>query len=508
MSIFSYSIPELKLELELIAIYLRKSRGDKDKDVLVKHRNALTDYAKKLGVPYVIYEEIGDSDSIEFRPEFKKLLNDVGEKLYDAVLVMDIDRLSRGDWGDVATYRKAFIESNTLVLTPHSVVDFSNEEKSLSYDLEALVARQEYFNIKKRFRRGKINGLYLKQWVNGPAPFPYIYDSHKKGLIVNEAELPIYEMMKNDYLNGYSQQKIAFKLNNMGILTRKNNTWSATTVGRVLFSEVHLGRIIYGKTTGSGHKNKKAKPLKYHPRDNWIIIENCHQAVKTLEEHEQMLLIRESRQKVPKRSRSGTFILSGILYCANCGYALRINRKQTKKGESNYVIRCQHKDRYGQQCNNPGIDVNIILDVIEKELKQYLETLSSNLHDSQNPRKKVNSIIQIKEKAKEQAFKKIARINDGFAGGLYTLVEAKKLKQEQEKIINKLDLEIAEFSNAESNYNGLSVEEKKSRIQNVLSNLHNPKIEVSEINRLLRFILERVSYKREGNNIDLDFKFY
>jgi site-specific DNA recombinase len=504
---FSYHLQELKLALEIIAIYLRKSRGDKEKDVLIKHRNALTQYAKQLGVAYVIYEEIGDSDSIEHRPVFKKLLQEVREGLYDAVLVMHTDRLSRGDWKDVAHYREAFKESNTLVLTPHNVYDYSDEEKEITYDLEALIARHEYLRIKQRFRDGKINGLYLKHWVNGPAPFPYIYAPEKKGLIVNEKERPIYEMMKNDYIKGLSLQSIAFKLNNMGILTRRKNKWSAVTVERVLFSEVHLGRIIHGKTTGSGHKNKKTKPLTHHPREQWIIIENCHEAVKTPEEHQQMLLIRESRQKVAKRSRTGVFILSGILYCGKCGYALRINRKQTKNGESTYVVKCQKKDPFGHQCGNPGIDTSVILETIEAEMKKYLSDITNMEALYEESKDRINAIVQAKEKAIKEAKRLINRIEEGFNAEFYTAEEAKRRKNEQEAKIKKLEMEIIELRETQAHYKGVSTAERKRRIEEVLTNMNNPKIDVTELNRLLRLIIDRVSYKRTENEIEVDIKF-
>lgn len=58
-------------------------------------------------------------------------------------------------------------------------------------------------------------------------------------------------------IEGYSMKKIKRKLNGMVILTSKGNCWSEKTVIDILFSEVHLGRTILGKSSGSRHKNKK-----------------------------------------------------------------------------------------------------------------------------------------------------------------------------------------------------------------------------------------------------------
>lgn len=72
---YNYNIGEIinALSIEFVAIYLRKSRDDKsEEDVLANHRLELVELAQKYNLKYVIYEEIGTSDSIEFRPELKK----------------------------------------------------------------------------------------------------------------------------------------------------------------------------------------------------------------------------------------------------------------------------------------------------------------------------------------------------------------------------------------------------------------------------------------------------
>lgn len=59
--------------MENVAIYLRKSRGEIED--LEKHKEQLIELANKNKWQYDIYEEIGTSDSIIKRKEFKKLLD-------------------------------------------------------------------------------------------------------------------------------------------------------------------------------------------------------------------------------------------------------------------------------------------------------------------------------------------------------------------------------------------------------------------------------------------------
>jgi len=48
------------------------------------------------------YEEIGSGESIDKRKKMQQLLTHVDEGYYDGVLVMDIDRLGRGEHADWA----------------------------------------------------------------------------------------------------------------------------------------------------------------------------------------------------------------------------------------------------------------------------------------------------------------------------------------------------------------------------------------------------------------------
>lgn len=55
------------------------------------------------------------------------------------------------------------------------------------------------------------------------------------------------------------------------------------------------GKINSNKTKGSGHK-KKSQPLVINPREEWGIVENCHAAVKTEEEHMKLLAMLEKNK--------------------------------------------------------------------------------------------------------------------------------------------------------------------------------------------------------------------
>ena len=102
------------------AMYLRKSRADMEAEArgegetLAKHEKALTELAKRHSLAVVKqYREIVSGENIAARPQMQALLADVNDGKYDGVLVMEIERLARGDTIDQGVVAQAFKTSGT-----------------------------------------------------------------------------------------------------------------------------------------------------------------------------------------------------------------------------------------------------------------------------------------------------------------------------------------------------------------------------------------------------------
>ncbi len=111
-------------------------------------------------------------------------LQDVEADLFDAVFVMDYDRLSRGDLEAQGKIRRILKNSVTKVITPTKVYDFNNEEAELINDIEGVFSRREYRMIRRRLNRGKKRGAKNGNWTNGKPPFPYVYNPLTKTLML------------------------------------------------------------------------------------------------------------------------------------------------------------------------------------------------------------------------------------------------------------------------------------------------------------------------------------
>lgn len=224
-----------------VAIYLRKSRADEGEKDLEKHEMELVEITNKYNWKYITYKEIANSEYIDTRPKFKELLHDITENdLYDAVLVMDFDRLGRGEGGEQDKIRDIFKYSNTFVVTPDRIYNFNNEADEDYAKMKGFFANFEYTQIKRRLRRGKKSGAKKGQWTNGSPPFPYKYDPESKGLVVNEEYREVYTTMKQKFFDGVVFRKIAWFLNNKNIPSPKGSVWHENAIRRTLIDETHI----------------------------------------------------------------------------------------------------------------------------------------------------------------------------------------------------------------------------------------------------------------------------
>ena len=495
-------------QIKDVAILLRKSRGEEED--LGKHKQELEDICKKNGWRYIVYEELGTSAEVEYRPEMQKLLKDIADDLFDAVAVMDKDRLSRESTGQ-ALINKTLIDHDCLIITPHKIYDLSNESDILMSEVEDLFARIEYRMISKRFRRGKKLGAKRGNWVNGTPPFPYDYDAEIKGLVVNEEKLKGYKYMLDNFFSGKTFSEIAVNLNTMGYRTSKNCFWHENSIRRLLLSEVHLGRIIYNKSEGSGHLKKKAKPLVIKPREEWIIVENCHTAIKTMEQHEQIFAIINSRRKVPTRSEQIKTPLSGLIRCGKCGRSMPLWRRKRANGTVYEVKTCYGKDPFGNKCGNSSGKADYILDAIREEFELELSAIQNKIMSVDSKKEEVHHYTLKREAAISELKKKEESLERAYLAYEDGVINLDKYKQRQLSVNNqvaKLRDEIKSYDILIRDANNHDEEEKKKDYLKLVEALSKySDINDDDYNQYLNEVLKNNIYDilwlRGGNSLNI-----
>lgn len=81
------------------------------------------------------------------------------------------------------------------------------------------------------------------------------------------------------------------------------------------------------------------------PKQDWVVVENCHEAVKTVEEHEKIKELLNTRQMIPYRARESVYTLSGLVKCGKCGHT---HSFLVKTNGLELMKPCWYKDPYGK----------------------------------------------------------------------------------------------------------------------------------------------------------------
>ncbi len=399
-----------KLEhVRQIAMYLRKSRQDEGletEETLATHRRILTQIANEHHWTFDIYEEVASSIDMDIRTELTRMLKGVEKGSYDAVLVMDVDRLSRSV-KDSAIIKAILAENDVFIITADlQVIDLNEDNDSLVSDFMDVLSSFEYKQIRKRMMRGKRAGAQKGEWNNGVAPFGYQIDKERKTLIIIEDQAAIVKMIFNWVFQKKSPRGIATKLNQLGIKTKNNRLFSEVTIRRLIRNETYKGYLIRHRIKWNGKKKEQ------HPKENWVIVKDAIPAIISEEIWEQANKVLDQRAKEPMRTRAKTYGLTGLVKCGYCGYTLSVMKRKDRK--TDLVIRgCHRKYPLGNICKNSSISyytlMNAIIDEIKKnEEKLKEEILQTEVQKNDNEEKQklkqttINNQLKKVDKAIEQ----------------------------------------------------------------------------------------------------------
>jgi DNA invertase Pin-like site-specific DNA recombinase len=504
--------------IKYVAEYLRKSRGETTED-LIKHKTILEELCKSRGWVYVVYEEVETGESLFARPVMQQLLRDVEDNIYDAVVCVDLDRLGRGDLVDWGQIKRVFQKTNTYMVTPSSLYNLNDDNEEFAVDLQTLFARREYKKITHRLSMGKKVGAKLGAWTNGTPPMPYEYQEwidpatnkryyNEKGLVVNLQKLSIYRFMVDSFIKDKkSTNEIAWELNRRNIPSPRGGRWCNMTVRRLLVDETHLGKIISNKTKGDGHKNKSPnkQPFQKIPKEQWTVVENRHEAIKTQDEHEKILIGIQRNLKSPYRRSDHYYPLKGLIKCGLCGYGLPL---EYKRGKDLIVKKCWHKDYLGNKCPNSSGKAQYIIDAIDEQLKEYEEQIRKEIESCED---QSTDLIQLQIKTimdklnKKDIALKRARI--AYDEGVDTLDEYRSAKErilkEVDELENQLSIENLKLQKAQS----ITNHEKLHYIEEFRRSRWEDELDDKELNDLYKTIISSIIWTKQGDNIDIKVNF-
>ncbi|WP_461040776.1 recombinase family protein [Tepidimicrobium xylanilyticum] len=493
-------------------MYLRKSRADLEAEqrgegeTLKRHEKILLDLAKKMNISISkIYKEIESGETIAARPVMQKLLSDIEKGMWKGVLVVEVERLARGDTIDQGIVAQAFKYTNTKIITPMKIYDPSNEFDEEYFEFGLFMSRREYKTINRRLQQGRLQSVKEGKYLGTVAPYGYKRKKleNQKGytLEIIPEESKIVELIYKWYTQAdrIGVSIIANKLNEMKIPTRKGGDWTTSTIRGILSNPVYIGKI---KWNSRPEKKKivNGEIIKERPRANkeeWMLIDGLHAPIidEQIYYKAQEYLAKNPSTPVPNRYKVKN-PLAGLIKCGICGR--NMNRRPYPNSPASLMC-------VGPTCPNISSPLYLVEEKLLQVLEHWLEEykLQINKLDGQENNLEISIIeksIESINNELETLNKQLNNLHDLLEQGIYNV----DIFLERSKILNdKINVAKENKRELENKLNHITTmeESKKTiipRIEKVLETYNRVKTP-KEKNDLLKEVVDKVIYvKKEG----------
>ena len=495
------------------AIYLRKSREDIEAEkygegeTLARHEKILTTLAKKRKLHISkIYREVVSGETISERKEMQKLLRDVENEKWTGVLVVEVERLARGDTADQAKVSQAFKYSHTKIITPIKTYDPDNEFDEEYFEFGLFMSRREYKTINRRLQRGRELSVSEGKFVGNIAPFGYnrvkLKDAKGYTLSINQDEAPIVKEIFRLYaFENTSINSVVKQLNKLNLKPRIANEWSISSVKDILSNPTYIGKIVWNRRKQK-KKTRNGHLIISRPRNkDYLIYDGLHEPIidnKTWE------LVQEKRkQNAPKVKHNNTIQnpLVGLIFCEKCGKPMQ--RRSYTQADKPATLMCSNS-----KCDNISSKLYIVENKIIDALKIWLKNYKVHYSEKNNlnsNNKIIEKSISITKKELEKENDKLNKIYEFLENGIYNNDEFINRSKAIKDNIQCLESKLEEYNSILQK--NLEIQNQKEimipKLENIIDLYYN--LETAEDkNILLKSIISKVTYLKTEKAIKKD----
>lgn len=385
---------------------------------------------------YKFYCDDGCSGTNFDRPSFKKMLSDIDEGKINLVIVKDLSRFGR-NYVEAGMYVQRFTDSNIRFIAADDNYDSLVNSDDLLFPIKNVVNEMYARDVSKKTKAAKKAKARDGQFIGSKAPFGYKIDPNDRHhLIVDEPAAQVVKRIFRLASEGVGYNKMAkifreekvltpiayFNLNNPDYFKsdywRKEFDWHVISIRAILNNEVYLGKLVYGKQR---NKSMKSKEKVRNPKEDWIVVENCHEPIITQELWDTVHKILNAKHRPAKAGEVQMF--AGLLYCSDCGHCLTYSQKQRKDGSYHGAYSCWMYKTHGKEyCASHYITFDTIYELvlidIQRNLFQYrkntdkFKSILSRKYqsDSQKQAEQITLEYEQKQKRCEELDKIISRL--------------------------------------------------------------------------------------------------
>ena len=438
--------------------YARFSSDLQREESIEAQTRAIQQYCDANGfVLLTVFADRGISGTSDKRPEFQKMILTATKGDVDAVIVHKLDRFARNRY-DSAFYKNILKKNNVKLISVLENLQDSPESVILESVIEGM---NEYYslNLSREVRKGLQENALECKVTGGPPALGYSVDRNTQKYIINEYEAEAVRLIFRMYLEGYSYTEIIDTLNTKGYHTRRGIPFAKNSLYAILRNERYTGVYIYVKDSTKNPKGKYVRHGEYDPDAVIRIPGGIPTIISEDDFHRVQAKMKERQHKAAKFSAKQEYLLSGKIYCGECGSPYAGNSRKPRPDHPLYIsYKCTRRNQRDTKCNNPEINRDklerLVLerlsgilfnpDVIPRLVEQYNEyiaekngsarerilALQTELRDVE---RKITNTVNLMIETGSAAFKdKLNELEQSKEKLLFELTEAEAAALKQE----------------------------------------------------------------------------
>lgn len=381
---------------KITALYCRLSLedgGENESMSISNQKLMLKDYAEKNGMfQWEYYVDDGFTGRNFNRPSFQRMIADIEAGKIGCVITKDLSRLGR-NYIEAGSYIEIYFPKHKVryIAITDGVDSFSTRQEMDITPFKNILNDMYSRDISKKVLAGRMTRSRQGKFCGGQPPFGLMRDPEDRGhLIIDPETAPVIRKIYDLALDGWGCMRIGKQLmeDKVPITKVKANTefdanyysWGASRISHILRNPFYKGAHLVCRTHQKGIRSNTYDII---PREDWEVIEDCHEAIVTPEEWAQVQEIIDRKPPIMQGNSCPFYnIFHGIIYCATCGKSMQVRYEKVGRTGRNrftgeerepidkaYYI-CQTYNRMGKSaCPSHKIEARDLYNLVLKDIQ-------------------------------------------------------------------------------------------------------------------------------------------
>lgn len=383
-------------------IYARFSSHSQTEQSIEGQLRECYDYAKRHDL--LVVDEYIDralTGTTDKRPSFLQMIEDSKKKTFDYVLVYQLDRFARNRY-DSANYKAKLKKNGVRVLSAKENI---SEDASGILIEGVLESMAEYYSaeLSQKVKRGIRESYEKGYFIGGTGLFGY--DIVDKKWTINPEEAAIVREIFERYRYGEKAKSIANWLNAIGVRNKSGSQFTVNSVARVIRQTKYKGVVEY-----EGQVYTNIAPA--------IVDEKTWTDCNRLLDHQ--------RHRQHSCKDHSEYILSGKLFCGNCGTLMTSDAGTSKTGRRYYYYKCANRRKSKELCAKQAVGKQYLEDLVFEKTIDFvlrpnvIDEIAQRVTDNFNQGIGKSNLLLTLEKELAEVEKAIDGLLDAMAAGIVT----------------------------------------------------------------------------------------